>query len=155
MGALGYISTVGNKADKSPRRFLAYSHIIQQLSFITIFTTPIISTSLFLPIAGSANILSNISFAGIGLLAHAFTMPLISLSRLNSSLRPSSLPTQRAVVCVRSYVVNRRPQLAHSLRRLIPDSPTLESVTLDSEWLQYGHRIPHYNPHTRDGTRHS
>ena len=65
LGALGYISKMGEKADKYPRRFLLYSHIIQQGSFVAMFSTPLVS-GWFLPLAGCSNILSNISFAGIG-----------------------------------------------------------------------------------------
>ena len=65
IGALGYISQMGKKADESPKKFLAYSQGIQQLSFTAMFATPLIS-DLFLPVAGCSNILGNISFAGIG-----------------------------------------------------------------------------------------
>jgi len=65
LGALGYISKMSTKADKDPHRFLGYSHGIQQLAFASMFITPLVP-NLFLPIAGCSNILSNISFAGIG-----------------------------------------------------------------------------------------
>ena len=65
IGALGYIARMGAKADKKPRKFLLYSHIIQQWSFGAMFATPLMP-SFFLPVAGCANIMSNISFAGFG-----------------------------------------------------------------------------------------
>ena len=65
LGALGYISNMSTKADKDPHKFLRYSHIIQQLAFASVFSTPLVP-SFFLPIAGCSNILSNISFAGFG-----------------------------------------------------------------------------------------
>jgi hypothetical protein len=65
LGALGYISKMSTKADKEPYKFLTYSHIVQQLAFVSMFTTPLVPT-FFLPIAGCSNILSNISFAGFG-----------------------------------------------------------------------------------------
>jgi len=65
LGGLGYISKMSKKADKEPYKFLTYSHIIQQLAFASLFTTPL-APSFFLPIAGCSNILSNISFAGFG-----------------------------------------------------------------------------------------
>ena len=63
IGALGYISKTSFKADKEPYKFLQYSHIVQQISYVSMFCTPLAS-SLFLPIAGCSNILTNISFAG-------------------------------------------------------------------------------------------
>ncbi len=65
LGALGYISKMSTKADKEPHKFLTYSHIVQQLSFASVFVTPLVPT-LFLPLAGFSNILSNVSFAGFG-----------------------------------------------------------------------------------------
>ncbi len=65
IGALGYISKTSFKADKEPYKFLQYSHIVQQISYVSMFCTPLAS-SLFLPIAGCSNILTNISFAGLG-----------------------------------------------------------------------------------------
>ena len=65
LGALGYISKMSSKADKEPRRFLNYSHLVQQISYASMFSTPLIP-DLFLPIAGCSNILTNISFAGFG-----------------------------------------------------------------------------------------
>ena len=65
LGALGYISKMSTKADKEPYKFLAYSHIVQQLSFAGMFVTPLVPT-FFLPIAGCASIFSNVSFAGFG-----------------------------------------------------------------------------------------
>lgn len=65
LGALGYISKMSSKADKEPHKFLKYSHIVQQLSYASMFSTPLVP-ELFLPIAGCSNILTNVSFAGFG-----------------------------------------------------------------------------------------
>lgn len=65
LGALGYISKMSSKADKEPRKFLNYSHIVQQISYASMFSTPLLP-DLFLPIAGCSNILTNVSFAGFG-----------------------------------------------------------------------------------------
>lgn len=65
LGALGYISKMSSKADEEPYKFLQYSHIVQQLSYGSMFCTPLVP-DLFLPIAGCSNILTNISFAGFG-----------------------------------------------------------------------------------------
>ena len=65
IGALGYLSNMSHRADKEPRRFMMYSHLIQQVAFVAMFTTPI-APIYFLPIAGCSNILTNISFAGFG-----------------------------------------------------------------------------------------
>ena len=65
VGALGYLAKMSQRADKEPRRFMLYSHVIQQAAFLAMFTTPIVPTY-FLPVAGLSNILSNISFAGFG-----------------------------------------------------------------------------------------
>lgn len=66
VGALFYISKMGEKADKEPERFLLYSNAIQQTSFFMVSCTPLVSNTMFLPIAGVSNVFSNISFTGYG-----------------------------------------------------------------------------------------
>lgn len=65
LGGLGYMAKMGEKSDKEPLKFLNYSNIIQQSSYIMICSTPFVS-DYFLPIAGFSNILSNISYTGYG-----------------------------------------------------------------------------------------
>jgi hypothetical protein len=66
LGGLIYMSKIGNDVDKDSKKFLKYSNIRQQLSFVTTGITPLVSSSYFLPIAGMSNILANISFIGFG-----------------------------------------------------------------------------------------
>ena len=66
LGSLGYMAKMANNADKNPNKFLAYSNISQQTSYIITCITPIMEPKWFLPVAGGANIMSNISFAGFG-----------------------------------------------------------------------------------------
>ena len=66
VGSLAYMSRMGKKADKNPQKFLLYSNMLQQTSYMLVSTTPFFITDFFLPIAGVSNILSNISFAGFG-----------------------------------------------------------------------------------------
>ena len=65
VGALLYISKMSQKADKDPKKFLLYSNIIQQSSYMINCITPMFP-SYFLYIAGMSNIASNISFTGFG-----------------------------------------------------------------------------------------
>jgi hypothetical protein len=65
IGSLWYMSKMGEKADKSPKKFLMYSNIIQQISYGATCVTPLVP-SYFLPIAGVSNILANISYTGFG-----------------------------------------------------------------------------------------
>tara|TARA_A100001015_G_scaffold321339_1_gene451576 strand:+ start:455 stop:1084 length:630 start_codon:yes stop_codon:yes gene_type:complete len=65
LGALGYISKMSTSADKDPYKFLNYSNFIQQVGYVTMFTTPLVP-AYFLPLAGCSNILSNMSFIGFG-----------------------------------------------------------------------------------------
>lgn len=66
VGALCYISNMGEKSDKEPEKFLLYSNVIQQTSFLMVSCTPLLSSTVFLPIAGLSNVFSNISFTGYG-----------------------------------------------------------------------------------------
>lgn len=65
IGALLYISKMSGKADKDPKKFLLYSNIIQQSSYMANCITPMFP-SYFLYVAGISNIASNISFTGFG-----------------------------------------------------------------------------------------
>lgn len=65
IGSLYYISKHGENADKNPKKFLIYSNIIQQSSFMANCITPIFP-SYFLYIAGISNIAMNISFTSFG-----------------------------------------------------------------------------------------
>ena len=66
IGSLGYMAKMAKKADQKPTRFLNYAHVAQQSSYLAICSTPLLSSEYFLLLAGSANIMSNISFAGFG-----------------------------------------------------------------------------------------
>jgi Vitamin B6 photo-protection and homoeostasis len=65
IGGIIYMVNMGKEADKHPHRFLLYSNILQQTSYILLSTTPMIP-GYFLPVAGTSNILCNISFTGFG-----------------------------------------------------------------------------------------
>ena len=66
IGSLIYMSRMGVVADEKPQGFSTKSGLIQQTSFILMASTPLISSDLFLAMAGGANLLSNISFTGYG-----------------------------------------------------------------------------------------
>lgn len=65
LGGLGYMAHMGRKADAEPRKFLLYSNAIQQAAYLITCVTPL-APEYFLPLAGCANILINLSFAGFG-----------------------------------------------------------------------------------------
>jgi hypothetical protein len=65
IGGLFYLANIGKKIDQKPEKFLLYSNIIQQSSFISITMTPL-APEYFLPIAGMSNILTNISYTSYG-----------------------------------------------------------------------------------------
>ena len=65
IGGLFYIANIGKKIDQKPEKFLIYSNIIQQSSFLIITMTPF-APEYFLPIAGISNILTNISYTSYG-----------------------------------------------------------------------------------------
>ena len=66
IGGVLYMAKMSEQADRCPKKFLVYSNIIQQSSYILMASTSMFSPSFFLPIAGVANIFSNISFTGYG-----------------------------------------------------------------------------------------
>lgn len=66
MGSLAYMAKMAKKADKNPSKFLNYSNVFQQTSYMVVYIIPLLGNDWFLPIAGAANIMSNISFAGFG-----------------------------------------------------------------------------------------
>ena len=65
-GGLLVMLQFSKKSDKEPKMFLNYSNVIQQSSFVILSATPLFPTNLFLPIAGTSNLLANISFTGYG-----------------------------------------------------------------------------------------
>lgn len=65
LGCLAYIAKTGKDADKDPCRYLFYSNIAQQFSYMSLCATPMLP-EYFLPIAGISNIFSNVSFIGFG-----------------------------------------------------------------------------------------
>lgn len=68
LGSLLYMSKLGFQADQNPGKFLFKSHVIQQSSFLLVFATPLLPEGMFLPMAGLASVMSNISFTGYGAL---------------------------------------------------------------------------------------
>ena len=66
IGGLLYLNKIGNKADKDPTNFINYSMIFQQTAVIIQCATPLLPISMFIPVAGLANIGQNIAFTGIG-----------------------------------------------------------------------------------------
>lgn len=65
IGGLAYMANMGKKADEQPRQFLLYSSVSQQSAYLLMCTTPMLP-DYFLTLAGTSNILSNISFTGFG-----------------------------------------------------------------------------------------
>ena len=65
MGGLFYMANMGKQADKNPKKFLLHSNAAQQIALGMTCITPLIP-DYFLPVAGIANILANISFTGFG-----------------------------------------------------------------------------------------
>ena len=66
VGSLMYMAKMGEKSDSEPERFMTHAGVIQQMSLGMMAITPLISNSVFLPVAGMANLMSNISFTGYG-----------------------------------------------------------------------------------------
>jgi len=66
MGSLIYMANMAEKADKDPRKFLRYSNIFQQLSYAITCASSMTHPMFFLPQAGIANTMINISFTGFG-----------------------------------------------------------------------------------------
>ena len=66
LGGLWYINKIGNKADRKPLEFIKNSMILQQTAIILECLTPFLPITIFMPIAGIANISKNISFTGFG-----------------------------------------------------------------------------------------
>jgi hypothetical protein len=65
IGGLLCIAKLGKSIDKSPTKFLNKANILQQTAYIATSITPLVS-EYFLPVAGAANVLTNVSFIGFG-----------------------------------------------------------------------------------------
>lgn len=65
IGGLIYMSKIGKKADAEPKKFIMYSNLIQQSSYMITCLTPFFP-SYFIYVAGGANIATNIAFTGFG-----------------------------------------------------------------------------------------
>ena len=66
VSSLAYMTYMSDKSDKKSGKFMLFSNVTQQLSFIMMAATPLVGHSLFLPMAGASNLLSNVSFTGYG-----------------------------------------------------------------------------------------
>jgi len=66
IGGLWYMYRMGGESDKNPKRFIKKTMFTQQASIFLECATPLLPSSLFIPIAGLANIGKNISFTGLG-----------------------------------------------------------------------------------------
>lgn len=66
LGSLYYINKTCNLTDKNPRKHIKNTLYLQQLSVYTECVTPYVPISMFLPLAGTANITKNITGIGIG-----------------------------------------------------------------------------------------
>jgi hypothetical protein len=66
VGGLYYMTHMGVQSDQKPLKFLWYSNAVQQSSYFIMSATPLVSSDLFLPMAGFSNTLANISFTGYG-----------------------------------------------------------------------------------------
>lgn len=66
IGSLVYMAKMGEKSDSDSRGFLDQASAIQQTSLFMMAMTPVLPHIAFLPVAGTANLLSNISFTGYG-----------------------------------------------------------------------------------------
>lgn len=63
---LWYMNKMGRDADKNPHKFINRSMTLQQSAVMLESVTPLIDSSLFLPMAGISNTAKNISFVGFG-----------------------------------------------------------------------------------------
>jgi hypothetical protein len=66
VGGLYYMTHMASKSDDEPKKVLWYSNAVQQSSYFIMSATPLVSSDLFLPMAGFSNTLANISFTGYG-----------------------------------------------------------------------------------------
>jgi hypothetical protein len=66
MGGLYYIDKMGNKFDRKPKMIVKHAMISQQTAMVVECLTPLIPNGLFIPVAGGANMIKNISFTGFG-----------------------------------------------------------------------------------------
>jgi hypothetical protein len=66
MGSLYFMNKLGSISDKNPKSFINKSLGIEQACVFVESLTPILPLNLFLPIASSANVCKNISFASFG-----------------------------------------------------------------------------------------
>jgi hypothetical protein len=66
MGSLYYILNTGNNIDKNPRKYINRSIIFNSTSIYIECITPLLPVNSFLLIAGSANLLKNISWTSYG-----------------------------------------------------------------------------------------
>jgi hypothetical protein len=66
LGGLFIISSVSQKIDKNPKKFIICSTICQQAATILECATPLLPIYTFIPIASVANIGKNIGFTGFG-----------------------------------------------------------------------------------------
>ena len=62
LGGLMYINKFGKEFDKNPRQFVVHANVFQQGSIFLECMTPLISSTIFLPIAVVASIGKNISW---------------------------------------------------------------------------------------------
>jgi glutamate N-acetyltransferase/amino-acid N-acetyltransferase len=66
IGGLYYMNKMGQKADKDPEKFVKYSMAFQQTAVFMECATPMLPISMFIPVAGLANVGKNIAATGIG-----------------------------------------------------------------------------------------
>jgi hypothetical protein len=64
-GGLLIIAKLGKTIDIAPNKFLGKANVLQQVSYLATSATPLLA-DYFLPIAGAANVLNNVSFIGFG-----------------------------------------------------------------------------------------
>jgi len=65
IGGLLYLSKTSNYVDKTPKKIMLFSNLLQQFSYISLSLTPLYP-EYFIPISGVSNMLVNISFTFFG-----------------------------------------------------------------------------------------
>lgn len=66
LGGLAYVAKMGPQFDKHPRTIALHSTLAQQSSTVVECLTPLLPSAYFIPVAGLANVVKNVSFTGFG-----------------------------------------------------------------------------------------
>jgi len=66
LGSLCVMMGLTKHIDKHPKRFLLFSHTLQQCAVASVLLTPSLPSHWFLPVAAFSNVCLNVSFMGFG-----------------------------------------------------------------------------------------